>query len=215
MFAKPAYVFKDGELVARDGAIVKVTWGATHVVKPEFDAASSARCALFRALSHDADGKLQDQRRRDVRMRPRLEVDPARMPESTTRVAARARGNGEERIASPARRCVIRSPTVSSDRSAMIINGVAHRRHVRRSLRHEGDAGPRHRAEPELGLPRGARRHRLRYVGHRLRLRSRHRAQADAERNARRPARAPRCCSSPCRARSSRSRSSAASANAC
>jgi formylmethanofuran dehydrogenase subunit A len=39
MFSKPAYVFKDGELVARDGAIVKVTWGNTHVVKPRYDAA--------------------------------------------------------------------------------------------------------------------------------------------------------------------------------
>ena len=39
MFTRPAYVFKDGELVARDGAIVKVTWGNTHVVKPPYDAA--------------------------------------------------------------------------------------------------------------------------------------------------------------------------------
>ena len=37
MFAKPDYVFKDGELVAQNGKIVKVTWGNTHVVKPEFD----------------------------------------------------------------------------------------------------------------------------------------------------------------------------------
>jgi formylmethanofuran dehydrogenase subunit A len=37
MFATPQYVFKDGELVAQDGRIVKVTWGNTHVVKPEFD----------------------------------------------------------------------------------------------------------------------------------------------------------------------------------
>ena len=37
MFAKPDYVFKDGELVVKDGAVVKVTWGATHTVKPEFD----------------------------------------------------------------------------------------------------------------------------------------------------------------------------------
>jgi formylmethanofuran dehydrogenase subunit A len=37
MFAKPDYVFKDGELVAQNGQIVKVTWGNTHVVKPEFD----------------------------------------------------------------------------------------------------------------------------------------------------------------------------------
>lgn len=37
MFAKPTHVFKDGELVAKDGKIVKVTRGNTHVVKPEFD----------------------------------------------------------------------------------------------------------------------------------------------------------------------------------
>jgi len=37
MFAKPDYVFKDGELVVKDGSIVKVTWGATHTAKPEFD----------------------------------------------------------------------------------------------------------------------------------------------------------------------------------
>jgi formylmethanofuran dehydrogenase subunit A len=37
MFTAPAYVFKDGELVVRDGKIVKVVWGNTHVVKPEFD----------------------------------------------------------------------------------------------------------------------------------------------------------------------------------
>lgn len=37
MFARPTHVFKDGELVARDGKIVKVTRGNTHVVKPEFD----------------------------------------------------------------------------------------------------------------------------------------------------------------------------------
>jgi formylmethanofuran dehydrogenase subunit A len=37
MFAKPDYVFKDGELVVKDGEVVKVTWGHTHTVKPEFD----------------------------------------------------------------------------------------------------------------------------------------------------------------------------------
>jgi formylmethanofuran dehydrogenase subunit A len=45
MFATPEYVFKDGELVARDGAIVKVTWGNTHVVKPEFDRGIEKRLA--------------------------------------------------------------------------------------------------------------------------------------------------------------------------
>jgi len=37
MFSKPDYVFKDGELVVKDGEVVKVTWGRTHTVKPEFD----------------------------------------------------------------------------------------------------------------------------------------------------------------------------------
>ena len=37
MFAKPDYVFKDGQLVVKDGNVVKVTWGATHTVKPEYD----------------------------------------------------------------------------------------------------------------------------------------------------------------------------------
>jgi formylmethanofuran dehydrogenase subunit A len=37
MFAKPDYVFKDGQLVVRDGSIVKVVWGGTHTVRPDFD----------------------------------------------------------------------------------------------------------------------------------------------------------------------------------
>ena len=37
MFEKPDYVFKDGQLVVKDGQVVKVTWGHTHTVKPEFD----------------------------------------------------------------------------------------------------------------------------------------------------------------------------------
>ncbi len=37
MFAKPDYVFKDGELVVKDGNVVKVVWGATHTAKPAFD----------------------------------------------------------------------------------------------------------------------------------------------------------------------------------
>jgi formylmethanofuran dehydrogenase subunit A len=37
MFNKPDYVFKDGELVVRDGKVVKVVWGKTHTTKPAFD----------------------------------------------------------------------------------------------------------------------------------------------------------------------------------
>ena len=37
MFAKPLYVFKDGELVVRDGKIVNVTKGGVHTLRPEYD----------------------------------------------------------------------------------------------------------------------------------------------------------------------------------
>jgi formylmethanofuran dehydrogenase subunit A len=37
MFSAPAYVFKDGELVARQGRIVRIVSGGTHVVRPHFD----------------------------------------------------------------------------------------------------------------------------------------------------------------------------------
>jgi formylmethanofuran dehydrogenase subunit A len=37
MFTKPDYVFKDGNLVVKDGEVVKVTWGTTHVVRPDYD----------------------------------------------------------------------------------------------------------------------------------------------------------------------------------
>jgi formylmethanofuran dehydrogenase subunit A len=37
MFAKPNYVFKAGELVVKDGKVVKVVWGKTHTAKPAFD----------------------------------------------------------------------------------------------------------------------------------------------------------------------------------
>ncbi len=47
MFAKPRYVFKDGELVAENGKIVKVTWGSTHVVKPEFDRGIEKELQLY------------------------------------------------------------------------------------------------------------------------------------------------------------------------
>lgn len=37
MFSKPDYVFKDGNMVVKDGDLIDVTWGTTHVVKPEYD----------------------------------------------------------------------------------------------------------------------------------------------------------------------------------
>jgi len=37
MFSSPDYVFKDGKIVVKDGHLIDVTWGTTHVVKPEYD----------------------------------------------------------------------------------------------------------------------------------------------------------------------------------
>ncbi len=37
MFSKPDYVFKNGELVVKDGEVVKTVWGTTHVVRPDYD----------------------------------------------------------------------------------------------------------------------------------------------------------------------------------
>lgn len=37
MFAKPDYVFKNGQLVVKNGQVVKVVWGVTHTAKPAFD----------------------------------------------------------------------------------------------------------------------------------------------------------------------------------
>lgn len=39
MFEKPEYVFKDGQIIVRDGRVVKVVNGAQHAVKPEYDKA--------------------------------------------------------------------------------------------------------------------------------------------------------------------------------
>ena len=39
MFATPVFVFKNGELIVRNGKVVKVTQGATHVARPSTTAA--------------------------------------------------------------------------------------------------------------------------------------------------------------------------------
>jgi len=38
MFSTPDYVFKDGTMIVKNGELINVTWGTTHVVKPEYDA---------------------------------------------------------------------------------------------------------------------------------------------------------------------------------
>jgi formylmethanofuran dehydrogenase subunit A len=37
MFKTPLYVFKNGELIVRDGKVIKVVQGATHVSRPSYD----------------------------------------------------------------------------------------------------------------------------------------------------------------------------------
>lgn len=44
MFEKPELVFKNGELVVRDGRIIKVVNGATHVARPSYD------CSIEKSL---------------------------------------------------------------------------------------------------------------------------------------------------------------------
>ena len=36
-FTRPDFVFKDGRLVVRDGRLVDIAWGSTHVARPNFD----------------------------------------------------------------------------------------------------------------------------------------------------------------------------------
>jgi formylmethanofuran dehydrogenase subunit A len=43
MFSAPEYVFKDGELIVRDGRLVKITRGSVHVVKPDYDRSIEAK----------------------------------------------------------------------------------------------------------------------------------------------------------------------------
>ncbi|MEJ2643375.1 MAG: formylmethanofuran dehydrogenase subunit A [Gammaproteobacteria bacterium] len=47
MFETPAYVFKDGELVVRDGQLVKVVYGRTHTVHPDYDPSITRRVQRY------------------------------------------------------------------------------------------------------------------------------------------------------------------------
>nr|WP_284506624.1 formylmethanofuran dehydrogenase subunit A [Caballeronia sp. GAWG1-5s-s] len=47
MFTSPAYVFKDGELVARDGTLLNVPTGGIHYVQPDYDRSIEARVRAF------------------------------------------------------------------------------------------------------------------------------------------------------------------------
>jgi len=58
MFATPEYVFKDGELIVRDGRLVKITDGSVHTVKPDYDPSIEAEVAAYfeRYQTTSADG---------------------------------------------------------------------------------------------------------------------------------------------------------------
>ena len=47
MFSKPAYVFKNGKLVVRNGKVVQVTYGTTHSLRPEYDPAVEKSLNLY------------------------------------------------------------------------------------------------------------------------------------------------------------------------
>jgi len=48
MFSTPEYVFKDGELIVRDGRLVKITGGSSvHAVKPEYDRSIEGKVAEY------------------------------------------------------------------------------------------------------------------------------------------------------------------------
>lgn len=47
MFSKPRYVFKDGQMVVRDGKIIAAPAGSAHTVKPQFDRSIERRLKTY------------------------------------------------------------------------------------------------------------------------------------------------------------------------
>jgi len=68
MFGRPDYVFKDGRLIVRDGRLIEMAWGATHVARPDFDRAIErslrAHFERYQTVRLDnfalADGEIED-----------------------------------------------------------------------------------------------------------------------------------------------------------
>lgn len=82
MFACPEYVFKDGEVVVRDGKVVRVTWGRYHTVRPEYD--------------HGIERRLQDHFERYQTLRAgQMRISPEEM---------HAFGHGADVVTHPCRR---------------------------------------------------------------------------------------------------------------
>jgi formylmethanofuran dehydrogenase subunit A len=86
MFEAPALVLKNGTLVVRDGDILEPeTFGATHVVRPEFDPAIEMRIGSFFETYRDmrlrnfklADGEIEDGGRGRIVVHPCREARPS------------------------------------------------------------------------------------------------------------------------------------------
>lgn len=80
MFAQPELVFKDGRVIVKEGQVVEVVFGATHVVKPEYDHSIEKdlreHYERFRTYSVDS-AKLADAEIEDYG-RGRLNIQPCR-----------------------------------------------------------------------------------------------------------------------------------------
>ena len=81
MFARPRYVFKDGELVVERGEVKAVSWGSIHTVKPEFDPGIERKLedyfARYQTMSM-ASFKVDDDEVRQCGRAPNLIVHPCR-----------------------------------------------------------------------------------------------------------------------------------------
>lgn len=76
MFARPDYVFKDGLLVVRDGAIVATCDGATHAVRPDYD--RGIETSLKEHFERFGTVRLGNFRISDEEIGPGLTIHPCR-----------------------------------------------------------------------------------------------------------------------------------------
>ena len=145
MFSAPDYVFKDGELVARNGKIVKVIRGATHTVKPAYDRGIEKRLQRYFERFHS------------------MRMENFAIGERVIRA-------GQARFWSD---------------TLCDYQRHRHRRYLRGSLRHEGDALDYHRPQSQVGAAFGGGSDWLCHFGDRLRLRGGRRARTERRRDTR------------------------------
>ena len=81
MFSRPELVFKSGELVVRDGAVVQIPWGDVHLVRPPFDASIERRIKPYFERFHSMRMEnfiLGDDEMAEIGNGARLVVHPCR-----------------------------------------------------------------------------------------------------------------------------------------